>query len=51
MKNNNELTPKECLLAVLILLSITLGIRLIWAKFVYHDLRCAFAECRIEVSP
>lgn len=23
------------------------GIRLLWAKFVYHDYRCAFGECRI----
>lgn len=28
-----------------------IAIRLAWAKWVYHDSRCAFAECRINVNP
>lgn len=28
-------------------LAVVLGARLLWAKFVYHDFRCALAECRI----
>lgn len=27
------------------------GIRWVYAKVVYHDARCMFAECRIQVNP
>jgi len=35
----------------LIALSIVFGLRYAWAKLVYHDARCMFAECRIQVNP
>lgn len=28
-------------------LLVTLGVRMMWAKFIYHDMRCVLAECRI----
>ena len=27
------------------------GVRLLWAKVVYKDMRCAWAECRIITNP
>lgn len=33
--------------AVLILVSVV-AIRFVWAKYVYKDTRCAWAECRIS---
>lgn len=27
------------------------GFRIVWAKYIYKDARCAFAECRIQVNP
>jgi hypothetical protein len=49
--NNNDLTLKEYVIAFAIPFGIVLGVRFIWAKFVYNDMRCAFAECRIQVNP
>ena len=37
-------------LAVLFVIGfiIIVGVRVIWAKFVYNDIRCVLAECRIN---
>lgn len=38
-------------LILLFTVSIIIGVRIFWAKVVYKDARCAFAECRISVDP
>lgn len=32
---------------IVVVLVIILGLRLTWAKLVYNDMRCFWAECRI----
>lgn len=32
---------------VLLVIGAIIGIRYVWAKFVYNDVRCMWAECRI----
>lgn len=36
------------IIAVVIALSLIAGVRLVWAKLVYDDMRCFLAECRIN---
>ncbi len=31
----------------IIVIGIIIGSRYLWAKYVYHDARCVWAECRI----
>jgi len=33
------------------ILAIFVTVRIVWAKIVYKDARCAWAECRINVDP
>lgn len=40
-----------CIGFSILFIGVVLGFRILWAKFVYHDMRCAFAECRIQVNP
>ncbi len=54
MNNKTKENVKAAVLLSLIIigvLAVLLGIRLVLAKVVYHDMRCAFAECRIQVNP
>lgn len=37
-----------CVLAILGITVIAIGFRYVWARYIYHDTRCTFAECRIE---
>lgn len=36
---------------VIAVLGVIVAVRMLWAKIVYHDSRCAWAECRITVNP
>lgn len=45
----NTLTAKEAVIFLGITVAVILGARLIWAQLVYHDMRCVFAECRINI--
>lgn len=40
-------SSKEMIYFVVIAIIVVLGLRLLWAKFIYNDMRCIFAECRI----
>jgi len=42
---------KAAIIAVVVVILAIVSIRVLWAKFVYKDTRCAFAECRINVDP
>lgn len=39
------------IISLVLIFGVVIGIRLIYAKFIYNDMRCVFAECRINVSP
>lgn len=45
--SNNELSFKEVVILLAVSFGIVLGVRLLWAKLVYNDLKCVVAECRI----
>ncbi len=34
-------------IAILFVLALVAGLRLVWAHYVYHDYRCFLAECRL----
>lgn len=36
-----------CMAIFIVLFGIIFGLRYLWAKHVYHDTRCIWAECRI----
>lgn len=36
---------------IMLAIIVVFGVRMFWAKFIYQDARCAFAECRIQVNP
>lgn len=42
---------RNYLIAMGILIVIVFGLRVLWAKLIYGDMRCTFAECRIQVNP
>lgn len=44
---SNEHEVRDTIIALVVLFVIILGVRLLWAKIVYKDFRCAFADCRI----
>jgi len=49
-KADNKLFWKQvaiCVMGVVLII----GFRVLWAKVVYKDSRCAWAECRIQVNP
>ena len=39
------------ILTAVVVISVIMGVRILWAKIVYKDSRCAWAECRIQVDP
>lgn len=49
MKETNEV--RDMIVTILVIFLIVGGLRYVWAKAVYHDARCMWAECRINVNP
>jgi hypothetical protein len=36
---------------VLLMIFLGLSVRACQARFIYNDMRCVFAECRIQIDP
>jgi hypothetical protein len=55
MKEPNEMEGehevRNMVIVGIVLLGIVIGARYLWAKAVYQDTRCMWAECRINVNP
>lgn len=49
--NKHMKEAKPYIIIAVIGILITFGLKFVWAKFVYHDIRCVWAECRIQVNP
>jgi len=50
-KKKKKLEKRDAVIFFSIIIIFAVGMRIIWAKAVYKDSRCAFAECRIQVNP
>lgn len=48
MKKNNIIAGIIVAVGFILLMAAVIFLRFVYAKLVYHDARCTFAECRIQ---